>query len=34
MIRFGEDTLPDDPDDFILHRAALESLLAGTYSWE
>jgi aminoglycoside phosphotransferase (APT) family kinase protein len=26
--------LPDDPDDFILHRAALESLLAGTYSWE
>ena len=34
MIHFGEDTLPDDPDDFILHRAALESLLAGTYSWE
>jgi len=34
MIHFGEDTLPDDPDDFILHRAALESLLVGTYSWE
>ncbi len=34
MIGFGEDTRPDDPDDFILHRATLESLLAGTYSWE
>ena len=34
MIHFGEDTQPADPDDFILHRATLESLLAGTYSWD
>lgn len=34
MIHFGEDTTPADPDDFLLHRPMLESLLAGTYSWE
>lgn len=34
MIHFGEAMLPDDPDDFILHRAMLESLLAGTYTWD
>ena len=34
MIHFGEDTTPADADNFILHRAMLESLLAGTYTWE
>lgn len=28
MIHFGEDTAPEDPDDYILHRAALEELLS------
>lgn len=27
----GEITMPDDPDDTIMHRAAIEQLLAGTY---
>lgn len=27
----GEVTLPDDPDDTIMHRAAIEQLLAGAY---
>jgi len=27
----GEAPLPDDPDDTIMHRATLESMLAGTY---
>jgi aminoglycoside phosphotransferase (APT) family kinase protein len=30
-IHFGEATMPDDPDDLIMHRATLESMLAGTY---
>jgi hypothetical protein len=34
MIHFGEDQVPDDPDDYVLHRASLEKLLAGTYRWE
>lgn len=28
MIHFGEDTAPADPDDYILHRAALEELIS------
>jgi aminoglycoside phosphotransferase (APT) family kinase protein len=32
-IHFNEDTMPADPDDFVLHRASLEQMLAGTYSW-
>ncbi|PRX62514.1 aminoglycoside phosphotransferase (APT) family kinase protein [Nonomuraea fuscirosea] len=28
-IRFGEQTMPDDPDDMVLHRATIEELLAG-----
>ncbi|HNI71082.1 MAG TPA: phosphotransferase family protein [Marmoricola sp.] len=28
MIHFGEDTAPEDPDDYILHRAALEELIS------
>ena len=31
MIHFGEDQVPADPDDYVLHRTALEELLAGTY---
>jgi aminoglycoside phosphotransferase (APT) family kinase protein len=34
MIHFGEDQVPDDPDDYVLHRASLEKLLAGTYGWD
>jgi aminoglycoside phosphotransferase (APT) family kinase protein len=28
MIDFGEDTAPEDPDDYIMHRAALEELIS------
>jgi len=34
MIHFGEDQAPDDPDDYVMHRASLERLLAGTYRWD
>jgi aminoglycoside phosphotransferase (APT) family kinase protein len=34
MIHFGEDQVPDDPDDYVLHRASLDKLLAGTYRWD
>ena len=34
MIHFGEDQVPDDPDDYVLHRASLDRLLAGTYRWD
>jgi aminoglycoside phosphotransferase (APT) family kinase protein len=34
MIHFGEDQPPDDPDDYVMHRASLEKLLAGTYRWD
>ncbi len=34
MIHFGEDQVPDDPDDYVLHRASLDKLLAGTYGWD
>ena len=34
MIRFGEDDVPADPDDYVMHRASLERLLAGTYRWD
>lgn len=33
MIHFHEDTVPDDPDDYVLHRASLDALLSGTYEW-
>lgn len=32
-IHFGEAEMPDDVDDLIMHRAALEAMLAGTY-WD
>ena len=34
MIHFGEDQVPGDPDDYVLHRASLEHLLDGTYRWD
>jgi aminoglycoside phosphotransferase (APT) family kinase protein len=34
MIHFGEDEVPADPDDYVMHRASLEKLLAGTYGWD
>jgi len=34
MAHFGEETLPDDPDDYVMHRAALEQLMDGTYAWD
>jgi aminoglycoside phosphotransferase (APT) family kinase protein len=34
MIHFGEDEVPGDPDDYVMHRASLEKLLAGTYPWD
>jgi aminoglycoside phosphotransferase (APT) family kinase protein len=34
MIHFGEDSVPTDPDDYVMHRASLELLLAGTYGWD
>ncbi|MDP3894796.1 phosphotransferase family protein [Nocardioides sp.] len=29
MIHFGEETTPADPDDYVMHRALVERLLAG-----
>jgi len=34
MIYFGEDQVPEDRDDYVMHRASLEKLLAGTYQWD
>jgi hypothetical protein len=34
MAHFGEDKLPDDPDDYVMHRASLEKLLVGAYGWD
>ncbi len=34
MIHFGEDQVPGDPDDYVMHRASLDKLLAGTYRWD
>jgi aminoglycoside phosphotransferase (APT) family kinase protein len=34
MIHFGEDEVPADVDDYVMHRASLEQLLAGTYRWD
>ena len=34
MIYFGEDQVPDDIDDYVMHRASLDKLLAGTYRWD
>lgn len=29
-VAFGQDVRPDDPDDMVMHRAALEAMLEGT----
>ena len=34
MIHFGEDEVPPDTDDYVMHRAALDEMLAGTYRWD
>src|SRR5258708_3645066 len=34
MIHFGEDQVPDDIDDSVMHRASLDKLLAGTDRWD
>ncbi len=33
MIHFGQDTAPEDPDDYVMHQVALRQLMAGTYDW-
>jgi aminoglycoside phosphotransferase (APT) family kinase protein len=32
-VQFGDQAMPEDPDDLILHRHSLERLLNGTY-WD
>lgn len=34
MIHFGEEQRPEDPDDYVMHSAALCQMLEGTYSWD
>ncbi|MEV0545319.1 phosphotransferase family protein [Nocardia salmonicida] len=34
MIHFGEDTVPAELDDYVMHRLSLEALLDGTYEWD
>ena|ERR1022692_638148 len=34
MIHFGEDEVPGDVDDYVMHRASLEKLLDGSYRWD
>jgi aminoglycoside phosphotransferase (APT) family kinase protein len=34
MIHFGEDQVPDEIDDYVMHRASLDKLLAGAYRWD
>ncbi|HUY63963.1 MAG TPA: phosphotransferase family protein [Acidimicrobiales bacterium] len=31
QVLFGEMSMPEDPDDMIMHRSTLEEMLAGTY---
>jgi aminoglycoside phosphotransferase (APT) family kinase protein len=33
MIHFGQDQVPDDPDDYVMHQATLRRLLDGSYDW-
>jgi hypothetical protein len=32
-VQFGDQEMPEDPDNLILHRRSLERLLEGTY-WD
>jgi aminoglycoside phosphotransferase (APT) family kinase protein len=34
MINFGEDEVPPDIDDYVMHRASLDKMLDGTYRWD
>ena len=34
MIHFGEEQKPEDPNDYVMHSAALTQMLEGTYSWD
>jgi aminoglycoside phosphotransferase (APT) family kinase protein len=34
MIHFGEDEVPAERDDYVLHRASLEQMLDGSYGWD
>jgi aminoglycoside phosphotransferase (APT) family kinase protein len=33
MIHFGEEERPEAPDDYVMHKEGLQSLLDGTYEW-
>lgn len=33
MIHFGEEERPAAPDDYVMHKEALQALLDGTYRW-
>lgn len=33
MIHFGQDQVPENPDDYVIHQASLHRLLDGTYDW-
>lgn len=33
MIRFGEEERPATPDDYVMHKDGLQTLLDGTYEW-
>lgn len=33
-IHFGEDVIPDDADEYVMHHGFLTQLLDGTYEWE
>jgi aminoglycoside phosphotransferase (APT) family kinase protein len=30
-VQFGDQEMPEDPDDLVMHRRSLEALLDGTY---
>jgi len=34
MIHFGEDEVPAERDDYVLHRASLEQMRADSYRWD
>ena len=34
MIHFDGDTVPDHPDDYVLHRPTLDAMITGTYEWD
>ncbi|HUP99224.1 MAG TPA: phosphotransferase family protein [Aeromicrobium sp.] len=34
MIHFGEEQRPEQPDDYVMHAAALDALIEGTYTWD